>query len=92
MELFKDLSQWESPKVGKTKPQTPHSSKSALGAMTPLDKGEAGKMIKEAIRISADSGRLMEAADLLEEAINAAPELRQRYNYQISLWRRGIIM
>ena len=92
MELLEDLSRWKNRKVGKLKPISPHSSKSALGERTPLDKVNAEKMIKEAMKMSAESGRLMEAADMLEEAVNAAPEFRQRYKYQISLWRRGITM
>jgi hypothetical protein len=34
----------------------------------------------------------MEAADLLEEALNKCPRLRDEYEYQLKLWRRGIAL
>jgi hypothetical protein len=49
-------------------------------------------MINEAIKLSHNVGNLMEAADLLEEALNRYPEFRNQYEYQLKLWRRGIIM
>jgi hypothetical protein len=35
---------------------------------------------------------LMEAADLLEEAIVKNAALREKYEYKLKLWRRGISM
>lgn len=68
------------------------SSKQALGKKTPADLKEAEKMIEIALQLSQKPGKLMEAADILEEAVNAAPELRERYEYCISLWRQGVTM
>jgi serine/threonine-protein kinase len=38
------------------------------------------------------SGRLSEAADLMEEAFNKSPDLRARHEHQVRLWRCGIAM
>jgi serine/threonine-protein kinase len=38
------------------------------------------------------AGRLAEAADLMEEAFNKSPELREKYASQVKLWRCGISM
>ena len=35
---------------------------------------------------------LMEAADLMEEACNRWPGLREEHEYRLQLWRRGIVM
>ena len=42
-----------------------------------------------------ETGRLdwsiEEAADLMEEALNKWPDLRSKFEYQLKLWRRGIV-
>ena len=48
------------------------------------------ELLKEAIELSRDASKLMEAADLLEEAITSQSKLREKYEYQLKLWRRGI--
>jgi serine/threonine-protein kinase len=53
---------------------------------------KAEKMVDSAFKMAGEPGKLMEAADLLEEAINAAPEFRNQYAYQLLLWRKGISM
>ena len=47
---------------------------------------------KRACFKSRQVGRLAEAADLMEEAFNKSPELRQKYAHQVKLWRCGISM
>jgi hypothetical protein len=49
-------------------------------------------MVRDALATSRRPGSLMSAADLLEEAINKAPELREQYESQLRLWRRGVSM
>jgi serine/threonine-protein kinase len=39
-----------------------------------------------------DEGRLFEAADIMEEAFNKSPSLREKYSNQVRLWRCGISM
>ena len=50
------------------------------------------KRIKEILDISKDASRLFEAADLLEELLITNPVLRDKYEYRIKLWRRGLAM
>jgi len=75
------------------KPKTPSSeaSKTVLGMPSPADEGLARKLAEQAFR-ARQGGRLAEAADLMEEAFNKSPELRQKYSKQVKLWRRGISM
>ena len=76
---------------------SPHSmqseiGKSALGAgMSSPNKSKADGMAREAIELKR-AGKLAEAADLMEEAFNKWPELREKYATQVKLWRRGISM
>lgn len=56
------------------------------------DSENARRMIQEAIAASKRPGGLASAADLLEEAINKAPQLREQYEGQLRLWRRGVCM
>ncbi len=48
--------------------------------------------LDEAKRLSMIPGRLNEAADMLEELLGSRPEIREQYQYYLTLWRRGIIM
>ena len=56
-------------------------------AQITLDEGLVDKAL-EARR----GGRLGEAADLMEEAFNKSPDLRDKYAHQVKLWRCGISM
>jgi hypothetical protein len=49
-------------------------------------------MAEQAVTMARRPGSLMSAADLLEEAINKDPDLRDRYENQLKLWRRGVCM
>jgi hypothetical protein len=48
-------------------------------------------MAKRAISLKKE-GKLADAADLMEEAFNKSPDLRDRYSHQVRLWRCGISM
>ena len=92
--MLSDLAAWRKrePKTEKQLPSSSTLSKIALGQRTAPDVPKAEKTIEKAFRLAAEAGKLMEAADILEEAINAAPTLRERYEGQIQLWRKGIAM
>lgn len=92
--LYTDLAKWKKrdPSGDRNLPKSSSVSKGALGQRTPPDRKNAEKMIQKALRLAQQPGQLIEAADILEEAINAAPELRERYGYQVQLWRNGIVM
>lgn len=70
----------------------PDLSKAALGSPAPSPhQGIEHDLVQRALALRND-GRLAEAADALEEAVNKAPELRDKYANQIKLWRCGISM
>lgn len=94
VDLLVALEEWKPLRNGTTKPASQPSrvSKKALGvAHSSPDKQEADEMAKRAITFKRE-GRLAEAADLMEEAFNKSPELRERYAHQVRLWRCGISM
>jgi len=95
-EFLSDLTRWKPrPTATAAQPKAAlgaETSKSALGMHSPLDEIEAQKMAGRAIKLARDGGKLVEAADLMEEAFNLSPSLRAKYEYQLQLWRRGLAM
>jgi len=59
---------------------------------SPTDKESIQKKIKEAFALSKLPGKLPLAADILEEIINKDHYLRERYESQLKLWRKGMSM
>lgn len=68
------------------------TSKEILGSHSPANEESARRMAAQAIKVSQEAGRLSEAADLMEEAMNKYPALRSEYQGRVKLWRRGIVM
>jgi len=66
------------------------TEKTVLGIYSPGDEKQARKMAESAIALSRQIGKLTEAADLMEQAFNKWPEIREQYEYKLRLWRRGI--
>lgn len=94
VEMLDALDEWKPRRSGGPKPssQPSRASKTALGmAHSSPDQLEADEMAKRAISLKKE-GKLADAADLMEEAFNKSPELRDRYARQVRLWRRGISM
>lgn len=93
MEMLAALERWKSgqrPTASKT--MIPDFSKEALGQPQMSQNEEHGdQMARQAIDFKRQ-GRLSEAADLMEEAFNKSPKLRQKYAPQVKLWRCGISM
>jgi eukaryotic-like serine/threonine-protein kinase len=97
MEVLSDLESWtprlsaepsRELKVG-NKSET---SKEVLGTHSPANEDAARRLAQQAIKISQQTGRLGEAADLMEEALNKFPAMREEYQGRLKLWRRGIAM
>lgn len=66
--------------------------KSAISEASPHDlKAEAASTLKEALQVAQNPTNLMVAADLLEEAISKDPALRESFESQLMLWRKGIM-
>jgi serine/threonine-protein kinase len=93
-ELLNALENWKSttqesshnPKTNSSEP-----SKAVLGMPSPVNEGMAQELAQKAFK-ARQAGRLADAADLMEEAFNKLPELRQKYERQVKLWRCGISM
>ena len=96
IELLSDLERWGrgTPRelVEKRQPPGSDESKAALGEHTPANEASARKKALRAREIATQASKLGEAADLLEEAINSWPALKEEYVYELSLWRRGVMM
>jgi serine/threonine-protein kinase len=94
-QMLADLEAW--------KPSTRHSSsakeayapemsKTALGPQAAADNVGAQKLAGQALKLAKIPGKLMEAADMMEEAFTKCPPLRGQYEYQLKLWRKGVVM
>ena len=59
---------------------------------TPQDLARASEMARLALKTAREDGRLAEAADLMEEAFNLQPGLRDKYASRVKLWRAGVSM
>ncbi len=94
--LLDDLTRWRPGRPDISSSPTSSAQlgegKIAMGMRSPTDALAAQDMVQRALDMSKNPGSLMIAADLLEEAVNKAPELRERYESQLKLWRRGICM
>lgn len=95
-ELLAALDAWEKPTQRQrhlpAKTLAAEPSKTTLGTHSPADIEEASRLARIAIQTAKDEGRLFEAADIMEEALNKSPSLREKYANTVSLWRRGISM
>lgn len=77
--------------AAESKLSTSPSPKGALGPHSPLDEQRARRMARDAFVLAREGAKPAEAADLMEEALNTWPELRQAHEYRLQLWRRGIV-
>jgi serine/threonine-protein kinase len=93
-DLLHDLERWQpdSETAGVSASQSTVGSKTALAPRSPHDlRTEARAALREALEVARDPLRLSAAADLLEEAISKDPTLRENYESQLQLWRKGIM-
>jgi serine/threonine-protein kinase len=93
-ELLKDLDKWSpnSEPASASVSAFGTSSKNVLSLASPHDlKVEARQALDQAHEVARDPARLWAAADLLEEAISKDPSLRETYETQLRLWRKGIM-
>lgn len=52
----------------------------------------ARRLADEALALARVPGELSHAADLMEEAVNLSPRLKELYMARLLLWRRGVIL
>lgn len=89
-ELLDALNEW-SPLLDQDKKTAfSRSSFKADPNITQMRK-DGEKLVAQAFLKAKDSDNLDEAADLLEEGISKNPLLREKYAYQLSLWRKGVM-
>jgi len=95
MELLDALDSWQ-PSLDSITPKIKlvesEMSKTALGVAHSSPNMEEGeKMVQKAIELKK-TGKLGDAADIMEEAFNKCPDLRDKYANYVKLWRCGISM
>ena len=95
-ELLDALNAWKKPAPSKSsqpkKAVSSEMSKSVLGQHSPMNRDEGQRLVRAAILKAKEEGKLFDAADMMEEAFNKSPSLRQKYANQVRLWRCGISM
>jgi serine/threonine-protein kinase len=95
-ELRADLERWRAMRSGAPavlkSVGAPDDTKSALGSLRDEDDERGAAMARDALEMARSTGRLSEAADLMEQGMNICPDLRERHEYTVQLWRRGIAM
>ena len=90
-ELLADLEKWRpSSKVQVQSSGSSQSLKTIFSAES-LDE-EAGRKLAKEAQLLARQGLLGDAADKMEEAFNQCPSLREKFEFKVPLWRRGISM
>ena len=56
------------------------------------DESSGKKLAEQAVKLARVSGKLIEAADLMEEAFVKSPDLREKYEISVRTWRKGMFM
>ena len=94
-QLLDELTGWH-PNPARTTGAQQAGSKAEVGGLFrtdgPADEAHGRAMVAKALELSRSAGALLEAADLLEEALNRWPSLRTQHESRLTLWRRGIAM
>lgn len=91
-QMLTALSKWEKPTEDNVAVGLSENAKKLFGDVDPADEVEAQRLIKQAIKLAREEGKLMQAADIMEEAFNKAPGLREKNSSRLKLWRAGISM
>jgi serine/threonine protein kinase len=95
-ELLLDLDSWQPPKAHQVpEPDKTGAStfgKTAMGKPLTVNEERGREMAKQAIKLGRDIRKIQEAADLMEQAFNQAGELRNEYEWMVTLWRRGMMV
>lgn len=92
--VLADLEAWRPSAKHTTPTKDSYSSdisKTALGPQSTADEAGARDLANQAMKLAKNPGKLMEAADMMEEAFTKCPPLRERYEYQLKLWRKGLV-
>lgn len=92
--MLKDLVGWANkPRpAGKSLSADSVTSKVPIGSHgSPVGETGANEMVERALLLAGQGATIGAAADLMEEALNKAPGLRERYASKVRLWRNGVV-
>lgn len=94
MAMLDDLMKWKpsETRIPAMKKEETDKSKSAMGTATRIKEVSIKNKLSEALKLSRQANKLTEAAELLEEVLNQSPDLRDKYEYKLKLWRCGVVM
>ncbi|WP_322755869.1 serine/threonine-protein kinase [Frankia sp. Cas3] len=98
-EMLADLDAWQPERPAPPQPREKEpgpageiaAGKNVLGRSSSADEAAALRMARQAVAL-ATTGQCDKAADLMEEAFNKWPGLRDQYVSRIRLWRKGVTM
>lgn len=91
-EMLTALEEWSpSSKSGPTQSREQRADSSSSKGL-PGNESSARMKLTTALELARDPSRLPEAADVLEDALNDLPGMRDEYEYYLKLWRRGIAL
>lgn len=93
LQLLQDLERWDPQSVtgtGSSRSSSEAKSTAIASPARPIQ-ADASRMVSEAFQAALDPAKLSLAADLLEEAISDDPKMRDRYECQLRLWRKGVM-
>lgn len=96
-EMLDDLNRWQphapsQPAKVKVAIAASETTKLAMGQPVSTDETKAREMAKEALKLARHFSTLGEASDLMEEAFNKWPPLRNDYESRVGRWRCGIMV
>ncbi|MGD0815326.1 MAG: serine/threonine-protein kinase [Verrucomicrobiota bacterium] len=94
-QMLADLESWKPTSKHKSSGKESYSSEMSKGALGPIstpDESSGKKLAEQAVKLARVSGKLIEAADLMEEAFVKSPDLREKYEISVRTWRKGMFM
>jgi serine/threonine-protein kinase len=91
-EMLMALEEWHPSSKPDPKRDLEQRANSSSSKESPSNGSSAKKKLAFALELARDPSRLSEAADVLEDALNGLPGLRDEYEYYLKLWRRGIAL
>jgi serine/threonine-protein kinase len=96
MAFLQDLEAWSAARTDRIAAPSgvmaQQTSKDALGHHDAANEGQARSKAQKARDLARQAATIGEAADLLEEALAQWPPLKDEYEYELKLWRRGVAM
>lgn len=93
-EMLDDLMRWCQPNSLHLHDKKTRADELKSAIQSPEQPDQLGieELLAKAMALSKDASKLSEGADILETALTRSPDLRSKYEYLLTLWRRGITM